>query len=37
MLLIIHLPPISYMGKGFKEHECDFFIVGENLDKEITL
>jgi hypothetical protein len=37
MLLTVSLPPISDMGKGLKEHEGDFFTVGKNLDREITL
>jgi hypothetical protein len=37
MLLKLSLPPIFNMGKGLKEHEGDFFIVGKILDKEITL
>jgi hypothetical protein len=37
MLLTVSFPPISDMGKGFKEHEGDFFTVGKFLDREITL
>jgi hypothetical protein len=37
MLLTISLPPIYGMGKGLKEHEGDFFIVGKIVDREITL
>jgi hypothetical protein len=37
MLLTVSLPPIFDMGKGLKEREGDFFIVGKILDKEITL
>jgi hypothetical protein len=37
MLLTVCLPPIFDMGKGFKEHKGDFYIVGKFLDREITL
>jgi hypothetical protein len=37
MLLTVSLPPISDMRKGLEEREGDFFIVGKNFDKEITL
>jgi hypothetical protein len=37
MFLKISFPPISDMGKGFKECEGDIFIVGKILDREITL
>jgi hypothetical protein len=37
MFLTISLPPISDMGKGFKECIGDVFTVGKFLDKEISL
>jgi hypothetical protein len=37
MFLTLSFPPISDMGKGFKEHKGDFFTVGNFLDREITL
>jgi hypothetical protein len=37
MFLTISFPPISDMGKRFKECEGDFFTIGKILDKEITL
>jgi hypothetical protein len=37
MFLTISIPPISNMGKGFKEREGDFLTIGKILDREINL
>jgi len=37
MLLTVNLPVIYNMGRGLKEREGHFFIVGKIMDREITL